>query len=470
MNELNRVASFCEERGISNLINNSRAVVVGFSGGADSTFLLSVLPQLFPDVKIAAAHLNHKIRGKEAERDLAFCREFCRSHGIRFFEGEADVPKISAVEGKSAEEAGRDERYKFFDKCRKELAKELSCGGSEVLVATAHNADDNLETVLFNLARGTGLRGLRGIPAIRDGVYIRPILALSSKEIRDHCKENGIDYVVDSTNLEEVYTRNRIRSAVIPELEKINQDVRAGVLDTCALISDDEDHLEGEALAALGKAADSIESEKLLKLSKPIMSRAVRILYRRVAGISLDKEGVDAVLSALRSSNTGKLHLPGGVTAYYGKILRFAVESDKNATAEFCFEAKRGLNTFEKFGFSIGFFDGEEDAKRTLGDEIYNQLIYKIAINDKIKDNLFFRNRRDGDVYYIRSHHRRLKKLLCDSGVPVWERNLLPVVYDEEGIVWVPGFPPRDGLLAKDNDETRVLITYFNSRKLGKED
>lgn len=469
MNELKKVASFCEERGISELIDKSRAVVVGFSGGADSTFLLSVLPQLFPDIMIAAAHLNHKIRGEEAKRDLDFCREFCRARDIRFFEGEADIPKIAAEEGKSAEEAGRDERYKLFDKCRKELVKELSCDEGEVLVATAHNADDNLETVLFNLARGTGLRGLRGIPAVRDGTYIRPILALSSKEIREYCKENGIKYVVDSTNLEEVYTRNRIRSAVIPELEKINPDVRTGVLDTCGLISEDEEYLEGEALAALGGADGSIESEKILKLPKPTASRAVRILYRRASGIALCKEGVDEVLSAMKSGGAGKLHLPGGVTAHYGKVLRFAVEEDKNSSCEFCFEAKRGLNICDDPGFSIGFFDGEEDAKRGLGNEIYNKLIYKIAINDKIKDNLFVRSRRDGDVYFIRSHHRKLKKLLCDSGVPVWERDSLPVVCDGDGIVWVPGFPPRDGLAAKDNNETRVLITYFNTRELGKE-
>ena len=458
MREDEKIKSYCASAGILALARTSRAVVVGLSGGADSVFLLGVIRDVFPHLTVGAAHLDHMLRGDEAKRDRDFCRELCMSLGVRFFEGEADIYAIAEKERKSTEEAGRDERYAFFRKCRKELAAELGINEDEVLVATAHNADDNLETVLFNLTRGAGLRGLCGIPPIRDGYIIRPILCLTSDEIRGYCRREGLSFVVDSTNLEDAYTRNRIRHNVIPELKKINPALARAVAGTSLTLGADEAYLEELAASA---ADGEMAAKELSSLPTPIASRIIAAAYRRASGHAADREAVDAVLGALRSGEHGRLHLPYGVTAYYGDLLEFVVEREKNEKVSFRFDASPGEHEMKEYGFSIGFYPYGD----APDEEIYKELIYKIGIDDKIKNNLYVRNREAGDRIVIGGHHRRLKKLLCDAGVPLRRRDRLPVVCDGDGVVWVPGFPARDGAAAKDGKG--ITITY---REFGKED
>ena len=458
MREIEKIKEFCLSAGIFALAKKCRAVVVGLSGGADSVFLLNAVGKVFPGIEVCAAHLDHKLRGDEAKRDRDFCRELCASLGVRFFEDEADIYAIAEKEGKSTEEAGRDVRYAFFDKCRKEFAKELGADEDEVLVATAHNADDNLETVIFNLTRGAGLRGLCGIPPIRDGYIVRPVLCLTSDEIRDFCRREEIPFVVDSTNLEDGYTRNRIRHNVIPELKKINPALAETVAGTTLTLGADAAYLENLASDA---ESGGLSSKRLASLPTPVSSRIIASSFRKTSGHAADRAAIEAVLGALSSGGHGRLHLPHGVTAYYGDALEFAVEDDKNEKIHFRFDATPGEHEMREYGFSIGFYyDGAEP-----DEEIYKELIYKIGIDDKIKNTLYVRNREDGDRIVIGGHHRRLKKLLCDAGVPQKKRDRLPVVCDGEGVVWVPGFPVRDGAAAEEGNE--ITITY---REFGKED
>lgn len=456
------IKEYCDKSGISALASRSRAVVVGFSGGADSTFLLSVIGEIFPDLFVAAAHLDHLIRGDEAERDRIFCSEFCERNGIKFFEKKKDILAFAKELGKSTEEAGREARYDFFDKCRKILSDELLCSENEILVATAHNADDNLETVIFNLARGSGLRGLRGILPVRDDKYIRPLLCLTSDDIRNACASEGIEYVTDSTNLEDGYTRNRIRHTVIPALESINPNVQKTVLSTSSLLAEDHSYL-CELAEDFTAGDENLTSEKILSLPPALSRRVLMKLYSEVSSEKLTSQHVEALIAALLSGRSGKLHLPGNVTAYYGRTVEFVVEKEKNWKADYYFDASPGEHIMKELGFSIGFFGSLAEARANFekdNSNIYNELIYKICINDKIKNNLFVRNRKESDVYFFRSHHRKLKKLMCDAKVPPRARDLLPVVCDGDGIVWVPGFPPRDGLSANDEQDIKTVITY----------
>ena len=461
-----RIFEYSDRTGIKNATAASRAVVVGFSGGADSTLLLSLMPKIAGHAVVAAAHLDHGLRGAEAKRDLDFCRAFCLSHGVRFFERSEDISALAKAAGIGTEECGRNERYKFFDDCIKELARELSCDESEILVATAHNADDNLETVLFNLTRGTGLRGLRGILPVRDGKYIRPLLCLTSREIRDICAALGIAYVEDSTNAGDDYTRNRIRHGVIPELERINPAVRKAALSTTASAAEDEDFLTMAAEGEIERYGTPFPSERLSALHPAVASRVVIALYKAVSDGSITRRQVEDLLGKTGRGESGRVHLPGSVTAFYGSALEMKYEKEKTAeeAAPFSFELKRGENVFEEYGFSVGVYptaDGEVDPN------IYKPLIYKILKNDKIKNRLFIRSRKEGDAYRFGSHTRRLKKLLCDAKIPREKRERLPVFCDGEGIVWVPGFPVRDGLSAKDEKEDAVIITY---RVIGEDD
>ncbi len=459
MDSLAKFRAYVKACGIEKLLNSARAVVVGFSGGADSALLLTLMAKEYPSLVIAAAHLNHGLRGDEATRDNDFCRDFCKRRGIRFFETAKNISAIAEERGEGTEECGRNERYKFFDECRKQLAAELSCDVSSVLSATAHNADDNLETVIFNLTRGTGLRGLRGIPPIRDGYCVRPLLAFTSANIREICEAEGIPYVVDSTNLEDGYTRNRIRHSIIPELEKINPGVRETVLSMCRVLTYDEKYID-EAASRIGGEGGSAASGELLSLPRAVAARVISKMYRGASGESLSSQHIEAVFRAISSGEHGRLHLPHCVTAYYGDTLEFVAEEEKDPERDYLFGASFGEHDMKELGFSVGFYPDEESFN-ARENNIYKELIYKIRINDKIINNLFVRNRKESDVYFIRSHHRKLKKLMCDAKIPVRKRDILPVVCDGEGILWVPGFPARDGTFGADG----IIITYSEFRE-----
>ncbi|MBR2849854.1 MAG: tRNA lysidine(34) synthetase TilS, partial [Clostridia bacterium] len=200
-------------------LDGSEAILVGFSGGADSTALLHILSRYSKDsgCRICAAHINHGIRGEEADRDEEFCRVFANTLGIELFVLHADVPTIAKQSGESIETAARRVRYDYFAKIMREQDIKI--------LATAHNANDNLETLIFNIARGSGLGGMCGIPDSRPtecGVVIRPILSMEKSEILEYCEKNSLDFVTDSTNTDTDYTRNLIRAKTIPIMQEIN--------------------------------------------------------------------------------------------------------------------------------------------------------------------------------------------------------------------------------------------------------
>jgi tRNA(Ile)-lysidine synthase len=187
-------------------------VLCAVSGGADSMCLLDILRELSAKrgFRLAVLHFNHKLRGKNADADEDFVRNYCERENIEAVFGTNDVAGYAKAEGIGTEEAAWALRYRFFE----ETARRLGADN----VATAHNADDNAETVLMNLSRGSGLKGLCGIPPVR-GIYIRPLLALSRAEIEDYLRARGLPHIVDETNFDPAFTRNRLRMNVIPELQ-----------------------------------------------------------------------------------------------------------------------------------------------------------------------------------------------------------------------------------------------------------
>ena len=201
------------------LLKKGQNVTVALSGGADSVALLNVLLSLKDELGITvdAAHLNHMIRGAEADRDESFVRDLCRKLGVKLYVERIDIPRFAKENSMSLELAAREKRYAFL--------KNVSNG----LVATAHTASDNLETLIFNITRGSGLEGLSAIPPKRD-IFIRPLLLCTRQDIEKHCEQNNISYVTDSTNLQDEYTRNKIRHNVVPILKTINPSVENSVI------------------------------------------------------------------------------------------------------------------------------------------------------------------------------------------------------------------------------------------------
>ena len=216
--------------------------LVAFSGGADSRLLLELTLRALLERdgeegrrQVVAAHLHHGIRGEEADRDLIFCQRVCAELGVELVFDRVDVPAMAATSGESLETAARRARYDFFGRVMAEQ-------GISVLM-TAHHADDNLETVLERILRGSGTRGMGGIPAVRElidpktaavSVLYRPLLEWTRRDILAACAELGLEYVTDSTNREDGCLRNRIRHTVIPALEAISgEDAPSGQLSVC---------------------------------------------------------------------------------------------------------------------------------------------------------------------------------------------------------------------------------------------
>ena len=296
------------------LIPEGERVLCALSGGVDSVYLLCQLKER--GIDLCAAHYNHCLRGEESERDERFVRELCANYEVELRVGRGDVSGFARENSLGIEEAARKLRYAFLESA----ADELSAG----LIATAHNADDNAETMLINLARGTGLRGLGGIPP-RRGNIIRPILYTTRAEIERYMSGNSIPYVEDSTNAGDEYTRNRIRHSVVPVLRGINPDFDMSAARASRLLREDELYLESLAQDFINTHVTrrGVPVSELVELPKPLSARVVRIM----SGALLAQTHVDAVLELAEGSGLGSCDLPGTCAVREQGFIRFGHEA-----------------------------------------------------------------------------------------------------------------------------------------------
>ena len=422
-------------------------VLLALSGGADSSALLHML--LCAGVPVRAAHVNHGIRGAAADRDEAFCRALAGKYGIPLSVLRADVPAIASADGTGLEEAARGVRYGFF-------RREMEQHGIPIL-ATAHNADDNLETLLFHVVRGSGPRGGCGIPPVRPFdesgkfVIVRPILGMTKDEVFAYCRANGINYVTDETNADTAYSRNRLRSNVLPELKKLNPDASGAALRFCEMLREDNSYLDAQA-ASLADGTDNADA--LAALPDAILSRTLVTECRR-AGAEPAYAHVRALMLALRAGR-GSVALPGGITAHVGDgrlIFRADARLRRADTPQYpapaCVPLRFGENRVPGCAGTLVVSDDAKKCNKSCRG-IYN-LSINVSLNiDTIIEGLFIRPRQPGDRIRIGGMSKSIKKLLCDAHTPLdaETRRALPVVCDREGIVWVPFLPPRDGFRA----------------------
>ncbi len=301
-----RIAAVFDRLGI---ISETR-IVVGFSGGPDSMFLLRSMAEFFGSERVAAAHLNHALRGSEADEDEAFCRNACETLGIRFFSEKTDVLRFAQKWKTSREDAGRRLRYEFFERCRKAF--------DAAFVMTGHTMDDQAETVLFRFVKGTGIRGLKGIPEI-SGTVVRPLLGFSKAEILWWLAWNDVSFRTDSSNTDPAFERNRIRLSVFPELEKINPSAQETLARFSSYAGELDAYFESETEKFLsGGDGFSRRAFEILPtaLKKEILSR----LYARShgSGIGFSDGMADEMLRFVsgtignRSKRFGGLELSRG--------------------------------------------------------------------------------------------------------------------------------------------------------------
>lgn len=409
------------------MITDVDKVIVGFSGGADSVCLLHLLHRFQNEFSysLTAVHVNHGIRGDEAERDADFAESFCEENGIPFKLVEIDCVKLAEESKISLEEAGRKARYEAFNELCTDKSK----------IATAHNQNDNAETLIFNITRGSSLKGACGIPYVRNNI-IRPILDCSRVEIEGYCKENNLFFVTDSTNLSNDYSRNKIRHNVLPALNELNSDFLNKITQFCNDCADIESFLDNYSDIQLNKATISenyYDAVFISSLEKPIATRVLISAFNKFTTASLERHRILALFELL--SNGGRLQIKGDIFAEVkqGKLRFFYLTNDLKTDSvdnlEIPFEV-----TFNKHTVKCELTDCSKKINRLSLDDLIDF--------DKISGNLFLRNRVSGDKITLRKRNvtKSLKKLFCEENVPIELRDCIPVLCDENGIVWVYGF------------------------------
>ncbi len=437
------------------MLDGASGVLVGFSGGADSTALLHWLSGFCAGrpIRLVAMHINHGIRGEEAERDERFCRSFCESRGIEFVSKKADVPALAARSGKSLEEEARNVRYGLFSEALRELGLDR--------IATAHNADDNLETVIFNLVRGTGAAGMAGIPPVR-GNIIRPLLYCEKEELVAYCRENGLDFVTDSTNSDTSYTRNFIRHEILPRLRQINPAAAQNALRMCRAVRMDDGTLCG--LAA--EYSLSCGRKRLSELPSSLLSRVLAREFEEFSGgLTLEAAHIEPAEELIRSQRAyfalslpGKIRLVGDRDALY-------FEPDPRAAIKrehFSVILSPGINILPRGALLLLPNCAAEPAEYIKEyKNIYKFFIKAFLHSDKINGVLFAEPPRGSARMRVRGMSRTIKNLLGERKLTMAEREKLIMVCDGGGPVWIPGIATRDGCEAQPGEAENLLTLYY---------
>ena len=440
--------------------------LVAFSGGADSRLLLELTVRALVErhgedgrALVAAAHLHHGIRGDEADRDLEFCRRVCGELGIELICDRVDVPALASQTGESPETAARRVRYEFLERVMAERHIPV--------LMTAHHADDNLETLLERLLRGSGTRGMGGIPPTRplgDGedtspTLYRPLLEWTRRDILSACSAWGLDYVTDSTNLEDDCLRNRIRHAVVPALEELaGPDAPQRSATRLSRISrEDEDFLSSVAQAHLreGSAPDGngILTKELLTLHPAVSKRVLMLLYHRGRHTRPQGDGSETLsalhleaLSELARKGIPESHipLPGGMEGRVRDGCLYLIPSDTPAAPPL---------PDQPLLLDVGTVAWGEEVTVTVErldspcPPDPHPAVYASAVfPGDLPLPLLVRQRQAGDFILSHGMTKKLKKLLNEKDIPPHLRDRLPVICLGDGTpLWYPSVAFKDG-------------------------
>ncbi len=425
-------------------------VLVGFSGGADSILLLSFLLEYRRrnslDFSILLVHVNHGIRGDEAKRDEDFCIKAAEMLQIPIEVLNFSVPNIAKEEHIGVEEAARNVRYSAFN--------EIIQGRNDIgAISVAHNMSDNAETVILNILRGSGSRGACGIPPVRDNI-IRPLIRISKPDIISALNSFGIPYVVDSTNFSTDYTRNYIRAEIIPRLSRISDAPDLMISRFADNLRSDSEFIDFSACKLIAEN-NTVSAKALYESHYSVYVRALSLLAER-AGCRISSKIAEDIHELLSKDNFsysligGELHCERGVC-------RVCVSSCGNC--DFFYRINEGMNhPSSEYDVIIS---------REFINENYSN-IYKSAIQVNLSSaiidgELYLRPKKDGDTIYYGGMTHKLKKLFNDRKIPLSERRRLPILCDNRGVLWVPGFGVRDDAVEKEERvDLFVLLGYLS--------
>lgn len=430
-----------------NMINTNEKVIVGVSGGADSLCLLFVLLEYRKKVPftILAVHVEHGIRGEDSLADAAFVKEICRANNVWFTCISYDVPGIARREKLSVEEAARMVRYEAFEKVKKEQQADK--------IAVAHNQNDQAETVLFRMARGTGIAGAGGIRPV-NGCIIRPLLTSSRKEIEDYLRSRNISWREDATNADTEYTRNSLRHHVLPLLQ---EEVNEKSIQHLAALADEmqqvQAYMEKQARKLTEKflKQNPAKKEWMLKMqalndTEPILQICLFREILRCMGCSMKDIGrvhMEALQKLAEGQSGRRIFLPGGwqVRREFEQLI-FSEESKDNVfskkeeTEEFCQRIVAPGEAETPLGhFVFRIFPYEKQ-------NILQKRYTKWLDYDRINNDILLRTRRAGDFLTVNAEGgtKKLKRYFIEEKIPADEREKIPLLAAGNEILWVVGY------------------------------
>ena len=419
------------------LFSGVKNITVAVSGGADSVALLHALNSIKDDFgfSLTVAHYHHGIRGEEADRDMVFVGRFASSLGLPFVTEKGDAPGYSVKKGVSLETAARDLRYDFLNR--------VNTG----VIATAHNANDNAETVIFNMARGASLNGVCGIPPKRDNI-IRPLIFCDRETIEKYCRQNGLPFVTDSTNLLDDCSRNIIRHKVIPVLAEINPACIENVSKMCRNLNKDAAFLDSQAEAEFKKRINNskLTVKDFSQLPENIAKRIIILFFKHIFGVLPDMYHIERIYDVI-----------------IGEISKTSVSRDKSAVCKngclFFEDAQKKDRTFST---EINRFTYEDFRKLK---NVHDLLSINAVDCDKIIGDVRLIEKSGSDTVKLvgRGVTKTVKQLMTEKKIPLEYRKNLPIIADDGGIVWIYGIGVAERV--KTDKSTKVVL-YFNSRLL----
>ncbi|MGO1469418.1 MAG: tRNA lysidine(34) synthetase TilS [Tissierella sp.] len=450
-----------------NMIDKGDNIVLGLSGGHDSIVLLHML--LYAQKKLSfnliLAHVNHGVRGEDALRDEMFVRNLSKRLDLQYFSTKVDMIGVAKEKNISEEEAGRELRYDFFRSIIKKLGKGK--------IAVAHNRKDQAETLIMRIMRGTGIDGLKGMD-FKIGDIIRPILDIDRWEIEKYIEDNNIETVLDRTNLETIYTRNKVRLELIPYIEK---NFNPNIIDTLFRLSENA-KLDSEFLekytndryeSSLKRRTDkskvfdyNIFKDEELSIKKRIIRKSIENLNNSLQGI--EHIHISSVIELFSRKETGKMiNLPNDIVA---RISYDDLIIEKNKENEF-----NSFNSLEKNLIIGENILKEHNVELTL--EVFNKkdiVLERQSKNvkyfdyDKIIDGIFIRKRKPGDrfVPFGMKGSKKLKDYFIDEKVPRQLREKIPLLVDGKNIIWVIGYRTNEIYKVDENTKTILKIKYKN--------
>lgn len=399
-------------------------VLCAVSGGADSVYLLynTLALARTRNLRVRAAHYDHGLRGEASAADARFVEELCAGLNVPLTVERGDVAAFAAAGHMGIEEAARTLRYEFLER----TAEITGCDR----IATAHTADDNAETILMNLARGAGTKGLCGIQPVR-GRLIRPMLLTTRREVEEYLAENRLPHVEDASNALDDYARNRVRHHAVPALRGVNGQFARNASRAAELLRADEEYLESLAADFVsGQGGESLSCAALTALPRPVSSRAVRLLW----GGGLSEKHVDAVLALAKGRGLGAADLPG-----------LRVEREQGRLRASAGAGERITPVTLTPGACVRIPGTELTAKCdivTYMEEIHSSLNTFFFQCENICGNISCTSRTDGDKIRLtgRGCTKNLSDLFTERGMTQRQRDLIPVFRDEAGPVAVFGF------------------------------